>query len=158
MITIRPLSDCIMYVDDEEFDKIEVFVYTDSPRRPYDVFDLYLYNSKKAIEEGKPIYNLEKESPLFLRRELWKWDKSTKQYKKLEEEEIPIGDKKEEKSINTMYLLYGSGDPLFSDELGRHLFLRLGKLSTYKSPVYHLRNKEGRRTKPLKPNDWDDED
>ena len=51
-----------------------------------------------------------------------------------------------------------SGDPLFSDELGRHLFLRLGKLSTYKSPVYHLRNKEGRRTKPLKPNDWDDED
>jgi hypothetical protein len=94
MIDLCPLDyllvDCVQIPLDEEFNRILIYAYTDSPDRPYDAF---------VSEE----YDIPKEVPLYLHIELWEWEKD-KYIRKWRKEE-KIG-KEEAKILTERYLRF----------------------------------------------------
>ena len=73
-MNLRPLNDCIQIPLDDDYNEILIYYYTDSPNRSYDGF-------------VRKRYKIPDEIPLYLCKELWKWEDG-KYVKKERSEEL----------------------------------------------------------------------
>jgi hypothetical protein len=60
---LYPLKDCIQDPLDENYDRILIYSYTDSPTKPCDGFAYWMKN-----------HDIYTEVPIYLHTELWEWD------------------------------------------------------------------------------------
>ncbi len=90
MANLCPLVDCLQIPLDEEYNRILVYAYTDSPNTPYDVFILKRYDIPEVV-------------PLYLHVELWEWEEDKYIKKGFKEELI---DKTAAKILTEKYLRF----------------------------------------------------
>ena len=117
-LDIYPLCDCLQLPLDNNYDRILVCYYTDSPSKPYDAFT-------------RKMYKIPDETPLYLCTEVWQWEES--RYNRIDRSE-KILPKEEAQALVKKYLRFII--PIHEWSLNYKDYY--DKYKNYKPSLYHL--------------------